>query len=162
MRRFLLPMLSFFLIIWLFGGAVWYAQQEQQQQQQILVANGLIPPFHIADSNFVLRVAENISFFQSNYEAHIPESVNLALQQLSEYLSQHPHKEILLSGSFIAGEANHSSYENLGVARAEAIKSRLIRLGLNGDRMHTLGQLEAEMNFREGVVFGAVQFDFKD
>lgn len=156
-----MPLLVFFLVLWLFGGAAWYAQQEQQRQSLIATAIPAVPPFSIRDSSFVLRVAENTTFLQSNHNIHIPESVNLALQQLVEHLRQYPHKSLWLTGSYLAGEANHSAYSSLGLARAEALKSRLIRLGLEGHRIHTRERLEAEMNFQEGAVYGAVDLQVK-
>ena len=158
MRRLLLPFLICFLLFWLFGGAWWFAKIENSKQQLLEQKLSIAPSFTFSDGTFSIAVDDNVSFFQSSYDPNIPEKINTELLRLVDYLQQNGQKNIVLVGKYLPTESNSSSFDNLGIARAEALKSRLIRLGLEGHRISTRSQKVSQMDFKEGLVFGAVVF----
>lgn len=156
MRKLLLPFLVVFLIFWLFGGAWWFAQQHPTPLQQPSKTPSIAPSFSFVDDDFSFEVNEDISFLQSSYDAFIPEPVNNALFQLVEHLNQSKQKTLTITGACTPSELNNSAFKNLGKARAEALKSRLIRLGFEGNRVVTRGIKVRQLNFQEGVVHGII------
>jgi len=158
MRRLLLPFLICFLIFWLFGGAWWYAKELEPKPINIKSELPIAPSFNFIDGSFDILSKENVSFTRSSHEPNIPEQLNRQLLRLSEYLNKKESRNLLLTGRYTIKETNRSLFANLGIARAEALKSRLIRLGLDGDRIETRSTKVDHIYFQGGSALGLVSF----
>lgn len=162
MRRLLLPFLICFLIFWLFGGAWWYAKEHETKNSNIISELPIAPSFNFIDGSFHISLKENVSFVKSSYDPFIQEQFNTELLRLSEYLTEKPNKNLLLTGKYTSEETNSSVFGNLGIARAEALKSRLIRLGIDGDRIETGSIKKNLIVFQKGEAFDLVLLESID
>ncbi|MCB0516593.1 MAG: OmpA family protein [Chitinophagales bacterium] len=114
--------------------------------------------FFVQDGNYTVEDEENISFLQSDARPRIPSAINSKLRDLINYL-QTSRKQIHLEGLYSADETYTGKFENLGIARAEGLKGRLITLGLNPAWITTSGKLDNSLKFNENsVVLGAINY----
>lgn len=98
-------------------------------------------PFSISGADFDIGTSENFKFNTSGHTilAPIPEGLDTPIEKLKNYLSQNPSKVLKVMGYFKGDESNTSSFGDLGMARAEAIKKQLSARGISVDKILTSG-----------------------
>ncbi len=101
-------------------------------------------PFSIAGMPFINKSGENFYFNQSGRNAAfpvVPEALRNQFQEIKTYLDKNPNKAIEVTGLYTAADDKPSSYDNLGVARAENTKLQLLKVGVKEAQVLTKGQL---------------------
>ena len=114
-------------------------------------------PFSISGADFDIRTNENFNFNTSGHTVLTPvsESLNDPIKKLKNYLSQNSSKVLKITGHFKGEESNTSSFGDLGMARAEAIKKQLSSRGISVDRMLTSGVVSGSIKTDDsGVLHG--------
>lgn len=118
--------------------------------------------WNVNDGNrFKAGSANHFTFPITSAEPNVPAKTQTAFNNVSEYLKGHTDRQLLLTG-FYKEDENQSyggEFENLGVARAEAIKSNLVANGAPAGNIITTGLADYSLRFtpknllREGVSF---------
>ena len=67
-----------------------------------------------------------------------------AVTELANYLKTNKDRELNVVGIYGQNEINPSKYADLGIARAEDIKTRLVALGIDGNRIKTSSEMRAD------------------
>ena len=67
-----------------------------------------------------------------------------AVTTLANYLKTNKDRELNVVGIYGQNEINPSKYADLGIARAEDIKTRLVALGIDGNRIKTSSEMRAD------------------
>ena len=100
-----------------------------------------LAPFLIAGSGFKYRTNENFKFLKDNEKIINPvtDSVNSGIMRLKEYLVNHPNEKVSITGFVASNENNTSTYDNLGLARANNIKEYFISQGVQAKQLDTEG-----------------------
>jgi OOP family OmpA-OmpF porin len=97
-------------------------------------------PWAFADSGWQYRSAGNLRFAHSGSVAVTNAVVNTALDTVVAHGQKYnPGKKITVTGFYNTAEKNSSSYENLGIARAEAVKALLTGRGYDAALINTIG-----------------------
>lgn len=96
-------------------------------------------PFSIAGADLDIRANENFNF---NYSGHtilmpIPELLKDSVEKLKTYMALNPSKILKVIGLFKEEESNTSTFKNLGLARADAVKTQLSSWGISADKIIT-------------------------
>jgi outer membrane protein OmpA-like peptidoglycan-associated protein len=120
-------------------------------------------PFNVTDSKtgFSIFSKNNFNFNQSNASLLTPvsDTVNTKIDELKAYLFENPNKTLNVVGHFKNEETNTTNFENLGLARANAIKQYLISKGIPDTKITTKSILNNAMNSdANAVLFGPVTF----
>ena len=102
--------------------------------------NTSLPGFHIADSAWNIASKNNLRFGKSRSVPVIANDMAILLDSFIWYANTHPYKSISINGCFALDEKNSSSFENLGLARADGIKNWLIANGLVNRNIQTVAQ----------------------
>jgi len=121
-------------------------------------------PFALKDDvgGFSVKTNEHFNFNANGFDIIKPIAPSLdgKINDLKNYLSQHPEKELDIIGLYKSTENNTSAYENLGVARANAIKNYLVSKGIPSKQLNSLGRLNDDL-YPNGTIYqGPVTYKF--
>lgn len=111
--------------------------------------------------NHRISISDRFGFNRSEFR-HIkplPESLKNSLAETATYLQGAPERALEITGYYAEDEENTSILPNLGLARANDIKSYIMSLGVGANQITTKGALLADKVFdgdllKEGIDFG--------
>ncbi len=115
----------------------------------------------VTDNKFKASSTEHFTFPTSNFGANVPAPTKTAFQSVATHLKKNSNRLLVLTGRYDATEKNTSSFGNLGIARAEDIKSRLVKMGAPAANISTNGLEENNIKFRNNLLFNGVNFAFR-
>lgn len=127
------PIVLGLLITWITFGTQLYHRvccTKSQDIPTLLTDNG-VP---------VITSPQSLKFGLSGHEPVIPAMLTAALPDLVSHLQSHPDKTLQLTGQYRSDEKNTSSFDNLGIGRAEAFKAQLVALGAPAEQILTQGE----------------------
>lgn len=108
-----------------------------------------------------IEIKDNFKFEYSDFFASISDRMTSLLVKVVKYFEQHPAAGLEIVGEYGQSEENSSKLDNLGLARAEQIKTILIELGMSPDRLETKGQLNEQLDFFDTTIIGGIIFNIK-
>ena len=108
----------------------------------------------------VANSEDNFSFIQSNNRPIIPAKTNKAFGDLAAYLNNNPKRKLVLTGRYKSTEKQVNP--NLGIARAEEVKRKLVTMKVKKDQIETKGKMDNALTFENNKTQGGVDFDFAD
>jgi OmpA-OmpF porin, OOP family len=106
-----------------------------------------LPGFSVADGAWNLSTPGNLRFGRSNIVPVFGNDMPDILNRLVAYNKSNPEKVLTVTGHYKADETNNTTFGNLGLARADALKVWLISKGLSEKNINTASQLD------DGLVF---------
>ena len=127
-----------------------------------VVETPTVEPLYITDgSGLDLRADGNFGFAKSGAEANMSR-VRAELDSLATYLAANPGKRLNIVGYYSSAETNSTTYPDLGIARAEGIKSYLVSQGANAALLTTSSQLMDDIVFSPDSMRGGIALNIKD
>ena len=107
---------------------------------------------------------EYFTFKESEYDFEKPLTGDFSksLQKTSSYLVGHPDRQVNITGHYRDSEENTSILPNMGLARANSVKSHLQNLGVPAAQISTTGVPIADDWFKGGVLTKGVDFAFSE
>ncbi|MDA8571938.1 hypothetical protein N9K85_01355 [Flavobacteriaceae bacterium] len=118
-------------------------------------------PFTFDDGDIAISSNDNFNFMSSDHAIVLPLSEDLmsCIKEMITHLKNNKDKKLNISGYFKEGENNLSHFENLGVARAKAIKQFLIEHGLSADQVSAFGKKDNSLTPNQsGILRGPYAF----
>jgi OmpA-OmpF porin, OOP family len=148
------PLFWLLTLLWFVAGIWWYGSCSKcsacaNAALPAPVATQTLPGFAVADSGWHLSTTDNLRFAKSGSTLVLGKGINKTLDSLPVYVKQRPNKTITLTGHYSAAEKNSSSFENLGLARADELKKWLVSKGVSDSNIITQSLLG------DGLVFNA-------
>ncbi len=100
--------------------------------------------------------------FGINEAAPIIESTNVKTEfnDLATYLKDNPTKSVTLNGHYLATEKNNTSFENLGLARADNLRGYLIGLGVPAAQLLTGSMVKEKHEVNDDQIVGGMSYIF--
>lgn len=145
-----IPFWIILLALWIVGGSYLYVST---------CCGALGTGFAVLDgSTTVAKSKDNVIFGYASANAEITKTTQNAYQKTVDYLNANPGKVLFLSGLFLDAEEQ----PNLGFARAEAIRDRLLELGLSAQQMIIGGSTNNDLLVDEGLVYNTLDYDIGD
>lgn len=86
--------------------------------------------------------------------------VKSGFADLVSYLKANPSKSLTLNGHYTASETNNTSFDNLGLARADELKGYLIGLGAPAAQFLTGSVLKSSLETNDNKVYGGMDYIF--
>jgi len=160
MNRLLVPILFLILVSWLFGGAYWYSKNYCGTSSSGV--NSTIPSLSITDGAFAIQATETFSFPKSGASITYNKDTENSIEQLANYLITNNNRQLTLSGIYNPNEQNKTNAENLGIARADAIKAKLLSYDVPTDNIIIKSLKVDQTNFAGDKLYGGVHFNFSD
>ena len=157
----------FLLIGWMAGSAYWHVCKIKllcdaplTSSTVISTTAPVISPLTIIDGTELnLTSSGNFGFAKSGADANFS-GVKSEIDSLASFASVNPGKMITITGSYSSQETNSTSFPNLGIARAAAIKSYLTSKGLPDSIFVLNGQLNDSIVFSPDSLHGGIDFTF--
>ncbi|MEK7255967.1 MAG: OmpA family protein, partial [Bacteroidota bacterium] len=156
MSKYLAPLLGIACLLWL---AVWTWQLTDSYREET-AGNAGAPGFSVSGEGFKFDAARSFSFPFSSADPDLPEDNDTLFQAVADFLSQHPELQLTLTGNYAKTERNKTPYPNLGLARAEAIKSALLKKGVSEGSILTIGIQVDNVLVAGDQMLGGVFFTF--
>lgn len=161
MSKPIIPLLTAFLALWLFGGAYWLSnlQSKNIDPQEQIIGNKLM----IKDGDFKAESSTIFAFQTSDADIIINEEQFAALEKLAVYIDDSSKKQLRLVAYYGADESYFGKFKNLGIARAETVKYILIRNGAPESSIDVEGRRFEKLALNEnGLLSGGIEFDIFD
>jgi OmpA-OmpF porin, OOP family len=159
------------LLLWMGGSTWWHVCKIKQLCGEAPPAtlpeatSVAIPPLAVADGDKLnLNVPGNFSFARSGSVAS-DATIGNTMQTVADYLKANPDRTLTLTGYYHPDEQNVTSFANLGLARAEGIKEKLVALGVPAAQLLTRGvqigtPAEMPYNAKGDSLYGGLAFAF--
>jgi OmpA-OmpF porin, OOP family len=106
-----------------------------------------LPGFSVADSSWKVSSPYNLRFGKSGSVPVLGSNMAATLDSLTNYVKDHPNKTVTVTGHYKADEINTTSFENLGLARADELKKWLISKGVSDKNILTQSQVDGGLIF---------------
>ena len=141
----------FLLGIWLTIGAWYYvckvknlcstAQEPELKEtvvQSPIEEQDLSPSILKNAYHQVFKMEEDASFQHSNDTIKTGELFEAGIDSVVHFLDKFPDTKLIITGYYSMEEENATSHDNLGIARAELIKQKIVDRGINADQLITI------------------------
>lgn len=119
---------------------------------------GCLAPFELKDRQYGLEVAVDANFVFDYGSVDLliepPKALKQAVQQIALYLTKHPDRQLTLTGYNHPDEPYNLAIENLGLARANAIRSLLVEAGAPGTQIQVIGKSDQRLAVLESELYG--------
>ena len=119
-------------------------------------------PFKFEDGDITIRSNDNFNFMSSNHAIVQPLSEDLlsCVKEMITHLSKNKDKKLNITGFFKEEENNPSDFENLGIARATAIKRFLIEHGLSAYQVSAFEKKDNTLVLNQNdILYGPYAFN---
>ena len=116
----------------------------------------------IRGDGLLIENDEGIVFGRDGSLPVVAPTTDTALQQVQQYLSEHPDEALYITGWYDDSEENKTLIENLGRARAEAVKRYLLSAGVSSKQMGTAGRSSVNLTFLGDTLYNGLTFEILD
>jgi OmpA-OmpF porin, OOP family len=148
------PLLWFLTLLWFALGIWWYsssnctncATEDSTKIQTPNIAQNL-PGFSVNDGNWNVQSSNNLRFTKSGNMPVLGADITSLMDSLVLYAKANPTKKITVTGHYDPDEKNATTFNDLGLARADELKKILVSKGLNPSNIFTDSKLDAVLSF---------------
>ncbi len=146
-------------LVWILAWTFWFKGKTAEQIPQVLPAKLSIT---LSDGTFQYTGLNVFHFNLSDAVAMVGDGKDSFFVAVANHLNQNPHRELLLTGTYLVDETNSTRFDNLGIARAEALKLLLYKAGASVDRIMVEGLVANNIIQTNGQLINAVSFKFRE
>ncbi len=137
-----------------------------QQVTSAVASLSTIKNLMLRDENGALieEGTDHLNFMRNDYK-HLEPISTAAISSygnIKSYLDNHPDKKLNITGLYGSDEMNNSAFTNLGEARANDVKNYLASLGYDTTHMGINGELTDDLNIKEDIIYGPVNYRLSD
>jgi len=117
-------------------------------------------PFAFSDGDYTFNANDNYNFNMSSSSNLMPlsQKVTEGLTSLKAFLAESAGKVINITGYDKSDETNDSTFPNLGMACANAVKNHLVENGIPSTKINLLGKLMDEMMPEGNMFLGPIAY----
>jgi outer membrane protein OmpA-like peptidoglycan-associated protein len=159
MSKLLPALLGIACIFWI---STWIYQLTKQEGIHLPQTAAIPYSLSISHHNFSAETSDLLSFSISEEQPQLTDSSSLFLQKLTAYLTENPGEKLILTGVYTPEEKNRTVSQNLGIARAEAVKSILVQKGAPAGNILTRYLQSNSLPKANGKILNGVFFSFED
>ena len=149
-----------FLLHWYFCCDEHCTEKNRVEKTKQTNAN-VATPFKFEDGNTAIRSNDNFNFHPSDHAIIKPISEDLlsCVNEMIRHLEKNKSKTLNILGLYNEREENLSSFDNLGLARAESIKRVLIEQGVDVKKISTSSKKDNSLTpNQQGLLNGPYVF----
>ncbi len=134
---------------------------DTQKEVDSKANEGQLASFSLKKDGFSVDCKENFSFPVSSYVIQKPISSLLpgAIGKLKSYLAANPNMGLNIKGFYGAFEKNSSLFPNLGLARANAIRSYFVQQGFDRKQLSITSEESKNVNSEMSLLKGAAGYN---
>jgi len=115
-------------------------------------------------SAYSMAHAKYFEFKESSYAYIEPldSKFSSSIEETAQYLVGHPNRQLNITGYYRGSEENTSILPNMGLARANDVKSYLQTFGVSSSQLTTSGVEIEDKWFKNGILTKGIDFTFSE
>ncbi len=116
--------------------------------------------FNLSGKDLTYTCQDNFRFLKNDFKNIQPvnDSINTGIDLLKTYFEKNKLDKLMITGYARKDENNTSAFPNLGIARANDLKSYFVSKGIPANRFETQGELRDIWKVDKDTVLGAADF----
>lgn len=128
----------------------------------VVAQDVVIVPFILNGSGIDYQSNDNIKFLKNSFAVVLPvsDSVSIGIENLKTFLIANPKQKITITGYATSDETNTTTFENLGLARANDIKKFFVSKGLPDAQFDTKGEIKDKWKMDGDTLLGPADYTF--
>jgi len=118
--------------------------------------------FILNGSGIDFRTGDNLKFLKNSTALITPvsDSIGIGIENLKTFLASNSKQKVIITGYAISDETNNSTFENLGLARANEVKKYFVSKGLTATQFDTKGEIIKNWKMISDTLIGPVEYNF--
>ncbi|MDW8848816.1 OmpA family protein [Flavobacterium sp. MMLR14_040] len=118
--------------------------------------------FVLNGSGIDFRTSDNLKFLKNSSALLTPvsDSIGIGIENLKTFLASNSKQKVIITGYAISNETNNSTFENLGLARANEVKNYFVSKGLTASQFDTKGEIINNWKMIADTLIGPVEYKF--
>ncbi len=141
------PLLWLITLLWFALGIWWYSSSSCSNCATETGLASNLPGFSITDGNWNLSSTNNLRFGKSGSTPVLGEDITALMDSVVLHAKANPTKKIVITGHYTVDERNNTTFYNLGLARADALKKIVVSKGLNASNILVESRLDDVLIF---------------
>lgn len=119
-------------------------------------------PFVLNGSGIEYHTNDNLKFLKNSARLIMPvnDSVTTGIEKLKTFLTANPTQKVTITGYATSDETNATTFENLGLARANEVKNYFISEGLSEKQFNTKGEIIDKWKMSADTLLGPANYAF--
>ncbi|PBJ15672.1 OmpA family protein [Flavobacterium sp. ACN6] len=119
-------------------------------------------PFELNGSGIEYRTNDNFKFLKNSAILIMPvsDSIITGIQKLKTFLASNPKQQVTITGYALSDEKNTTSFESLGLARANDVKNYFVSEGLTEKQFITKGEIIDNWKTSADTLLGPAAYTF--
>ncbi|MHC0445123.1 OmpA family protein [Flavobacterium sp. 3-218] len=120
-------------------------------------------PFVLNGQGIEYRTSDNLKFLKNSAKLIVPvsDSLTTGIEKLKAFLASNPKQKITITGYATSDETNSTSFENLGLARANDVKNYFVSNGLAENQFTTKGEIIDKWKMSADTLIGPADYAFE-
>ncbi|MDA6068927.1 OmpA family protein [Flavobacterium sp. AC] len=129
----------------------------------VVAQDAIFVPFILNGSGIDYHTNDNIKFLKNSFAVVLPvsDSISIGIENLKTFLIANPKQKITITGYATSDEKNTTSFENLGLARANDIKKYFVSKGLLASQFDTKGTITDKWKTSSDTLLGPAEYKFE-
>lgn len=129
----------------------------------VVAEETIFVPFILNGSGIDYHTNDNIKFLKNSFAVVLPvsDSVAIGIENLKTFLIANPKQKITITGYATSDETNSTTFDNLGLARANDIKKYFVSKGLSGSQFNTKGEVIDKWKKSADTLLGPAEYKFE-
>ncbi|MEN2488862.1 OmpA family protein [Flavobacterium sp. B11] len=127
------------------------------------VAEPNFVPFVLNGPGINYQTNDNLKFLKNSAKLIMPvsDSVTTGVDNLKKFLEANPKQKITITGYATSDETNSTTFENLGLARANDVKNYFVSKGLLENQFSTKGTIIDKWKMSGDTLLGPAEYLFE-
>lgn len=127
------------------------------------VAEPNFVPFVLNGPGIDYQTHDNLKFLKNSAKLIMPieDSVTTGIDSLKIFLVANPKQKITITGYALSDETNTTTFENLGLARANDIKNFFVSKGILENQLNTKGVIIDKWKMSADTLLGPADYTFE-
>ena len=120
-------------------------------------------PFKLNGQGLEYQTADNLKFLKNSAKLIMPvsDSVTTGIDKLKVFLEANAKQKITITGYATSQETNSTSFENLGLARANEVRNYFVSKGLLENQFLTKGEIIDKWKMNADTLIGPADYVFE-
>ncbi|MET3028935.1 OmpA family protein [Flavobacterium sp. UW10123] len=120
-------------------------------------------PFVLNGPGINYQTNDNLKFLKNSAKLIMPveDSVTTGIDNLKMFLASNPKQKITITGYALSDETNTTTFENLGLARANDVKNYFVSKGMLENQLNTKGVIIDKWKMSADTLLGSADYTFE-
>ncbi|MBZ4035066.1 OmpA family protein [Flavobacterium sp. 17A] len=120
-------------------------------------------PFVLNGSGIEYQTHDNLKFLKNSAILIMPvsDSVTTGVEKLKAFLTTNPKQKVTITGYATSDETNSTTFENLGLARANDVKNYFVSKGMSENQFNTIGKIIDTWKMSGDTLLGPADYTFE-